>query len=291
MRQVNAAQEAVNWLDDTVRSMAKRKCDLSLDTLMSVGSEYLVALEACARVVDGNAPARLSGKLPVAPLRQWIGRWRRAAAEATWLGLDDNISYKYWQRNIELPEVVERACTWFDTAKKLTEAVDTPRLVKFITDGERHLDAVDACRSSWPRFRYLLVERSFVEWNVLVARWVQLVAETALHEVQADKPDVATMELIAQQADRARDSLNGTLVIYEQTRMERLARKADKLKKRTCSHCGKTGPHSQLSFAYCGGCRHSGVARIDLPRYCSEACQRAHWAAGHKDECPCAKDL
>ena len=72
---------------------------------------------------------------------------------------------------------------------------------------------------------------------------------------------------------------------------ERLARKADMLKKRTCSHCGKTRHRSQISFAYCGGCRHAGVARIDLPRYCSEACQRAHWAAGHKDECPCAKGL
>ena len=59
----------------------------------------------------------------------------------------------------------------------------------------------------------------------------------------------------------------------------------------TCSYCGTTNPLSQVSFAYCGGCRHSGIARIDLPRYCSEACQRAHWHAGHKDECPCAKDL
>ena len=112
-----------------------------------------------------------------------------------------------------------------------------------------------------------------------------------MDEVQADKPDVATVELIAQQADRARDSLNGTLVIYEQTRMERRARKADMLKKRTCSHCGKTGPLSLVSFAYCGGCRHSGVAREHWTRYCSVGCQRTHWAAGHKDECPCAKDL
>ena len=60
---------------------------------------------------------------------------------------------------------------------------------------------------------------------------------------------------------------------------------------KACSYCGTTGPLSQVSFAYCGGCRDSRVAREDRPRYCSEACQRAHWAAGHKDECPCAKDL
>ena len=26
---------------------------------------------------------------------------------------------------------------------------------------------------------------------------------------------------------------------------------------------------------------------VDRPRYCSEECQRAHWLAGHMDECPC----
>ena len=41
-------------------------------------------------------------------------------------------------------------------------------------------------------------------------------------------------------------------------------------------------------FVSGGGCRDSGVARVDWSRYCSEACQRAHWLAGHKDECPCA---
>jgi len=40
-----------------------------------------------------------------------------------------------------------------------------------------------------------------------------------------------------------------------------------------------------------GGCRHPSVAREYWTRYCSVECQRTHWAAGHKDECPCAKDL
>ena len=71
------------------------------------------------------------------------------------------------------------------------------------------------------------------------------------------------------------------------------------LRKRTCCVCAKTVPLSSHAFAYCGGChvpgdmlrdmlRCSSFAREDLPRYCSEACQRAHWVAGHKDECPCA---
>ena len=271
MRQVNAAQEAVDWLDDTVRLMAKRECDLSLDTLMSVGSEYLVALEACARVVDGNAPARLSGKLPVAPLRQWIGRWRAAAAEAETLGLGRDISYKYWQKNVELPEVVIRATKWFDTAERLAQAVDVSRLMKFATDGRRHIEAVRACLSI-PKFRRWSIQRSFVKWSLLVVRWVDQAQQA---EGPESPDDSTTMEIIT---------------LYERMKMERRAKKADRLKKRTCSHCGKKAPLSQLSFAYCGGCRHSGVAREHWTRYCSEACQSAHWAAGHKDECPCAKD-
>ena len=32
------------------------------------------------------------------------------------------------------------------------------------------------------------------------------------------------------------------------------------------------------------------LARDDRPRYCSVECQRAHWHAGHKDECPCVDE-
>ena len=64
-------------------------------------------------------------------------------------------------------------------------------------------------------------------------------------------------------------------------------RRAILLKKRTCSMCGKTAPNSSRAFAYCGGCRHASIPRVDRPRYCSEECQRAHWLAGHCHECPC----
>jgi hypothetical protein len=46
-----------------------------------------------------------------------------------------------------------------------------------------------------------------------------------------------------------------------------------------CAHCGKTA--SELGagekLRKCGGC---GVAR-----YCSGACQKSAWSAGHKKEC------
>ena len=74
------------------------------------------------------------------------------------------------------------------------------------------------------------------------------------------------------------------------TKNRRRAIRANMIRKRTCSMCGKTAPNSSPSFAYCGGC-HGFQLRECIPRFCSEACQHAHWHAGHKHECPCAKDL
>ena len=281
----------MGWLDEAEQSCEAGECVLSLDALISVGSKHLVVLEKFEACIAKN-PLGLKPSVPVAPLRQWIGRWRAAAAEAETLGLGRDISYKYWQKNIELPEEVIKAQKWFYTAEKLIKKVEVTRLVKFTNDGERHIEAVDACRSSWPRFRHRSIQHSFVKWNMLLVEWCEFLESTASDLVQAERPHhVATMELIAQQLGIARDGLEDALV--EEIKMVRRmkVRKADMLKKRTCSHCGKAGPIFQLSFAYCGGCRHSGVARIDLPRYCSEACQRAHWAAGHKGKCPCAEDL
>ena len=275
-------EEAGAWL----AGVEAGECDLPLDELISSGCKHLFILETCASCVGSSH--KLSVSKCMDPIANWIGRWEAAAVEAETLGLGRDISYKYWQKNIELPEVFTKAQKWFDTAEKLAKAVDPSRLVKFACDGERHVWAVEACRSSWPRFRHWSITQSFIKWNTLLVEWCEL-ASTASDQVQAERPDVATMDLITQQLDNARDVLEDA--IADQKKMERRVRKADMLKKRTCSHCGKTGPLSQLSFAYCGGCRHAGIARIDLPRYCSEACQRAHWAAGHKHECPCAKDL
>ena len=278
-------KEAVEWLDETELSCDAGECVLSLDALISVGSKHLAVLEKFESIIASN-PLGLKPSVPVAPLRQWIESWRAAAAEAEMLGLDRHISYKYWHHNIGMPDVVIRASNWFDTAEKLAEAVDTQRLRKFIVDGERQAHAVEASRDSWPRFLYLSIEQKVVRWHMLLSQWLQVIFP--------NRADLPTKIPISQQLRRAYPGLNTRLnepaVIYEQMKMERRARKADMLKKRTCSHCGETGPLCQLSFAYCEGCRHSGIARIDLPRYCSEACQRAHWAAGHKNECPCVHE-
>ena len=102
--------------------------------------------------------------------------------------------------------------------------------------------------------------------------------------------DTVRIEFFSQKEKETRENLrNGTAAVLRMKNRRRAIR-ANMIRKRTCSMCGKTAPNSSPSFAYCGGCRNSGVARIDLPRYCSEACQHAHWLAGHKDECPCVHE-
>lgn len=46
-----------------------------------------------------------------------------------------------------------------------------------------------------------------------------------------------------------------------------------------CNFCGAlpSGPPQEINPRYCGGCR--------LYAYCNEACQKAHWKAGHRKEC------
>ena len=115
-----------------------------------------------------------------------------------------------------------------------------------------------------------------------------LIAETVMEEVGPNPQDeaVATAKIDAALEDM--ESEHEQLKALRALTKKKISEmKESQLKKRTCSMCGKTAPNTTRSFAYCGGCRHSGVARIDLPRYCSETCQHAHWLAGHKDECPC----
>ena len=51
----------------------------------------------------------------------------------------------------------------------------------------------------------------------------------------------------------------------------------DKLLRRACVKCGKTGFITASHYRLCGRCLNK--------RYCSVECQQAHWDEGHKDEC------
>jgi len=98
--------------------------------------------------------------------------------------------------------------------------------------------------------------------------------------------DTVRIEFFSQKEKETRDNLRNGKAAVLRTKNRRRAIRANMLRKRTCSMCGKTAPNSSPSFAYCGGC-HGFQLRECIPRFCSEACQRAHWHAGHKDECPC----
>ena len=111
------------------------------------------------------------------------------------------------------------------------------------------------------------IGRRALKWNSLLVRWSNTLL--LVNGLDATKLGCTIYQM--------------ALIVAEKQQAEF---RAIMLKKRTCSHCGRTGPLSQVSFAYCGGCRDSGVPRKHWMRYCSEACQRAHWHAGHKDVCP-----
>ena len=273
LKALRAAMKSYEWVTDHIKFFEARECDLSLDTLSSVASKHLVAIENCMSVDASDPEMTQIFQEGASEIREWIGRWRDAATEAASLGLGGDISHKYWQQNIMLPEEVTKARKWFAMAKQLVKKFPLPR--KSIIKGHTLITAVFKCRSSWPRYRRLSIARRFHKWSLLLAQWAHTSAYFSKCEFEALYLTSTTAQAEAQAA----------LTRVEKQQAEF---RAIMLKKRTCAHCGTTGPLSQRSFAYCGGCRDLGVARVDWTRYCSEACQRAHWAAGHKDECPCA---
>ena len=47
------------------------------------------------------------------------------------------------------------------------------QLLKLQDDGYRHINAVEACRSSWPQARVSSIERRFVKWMMLAAHFMK----------------------------------------------------------------------------------------------------------------------
>ena len=250
---------------------------------------WQATIEACAQEVmvtkDMGTLARAIAQLKSLeamntpdPLHRVIESWRRLV-----------VSYRYWQQNIELPEVILQARNWFAVAKKLVKRDQSIISEKLIKNGRKYYAAVAECRSSWPRYRRLSIARRASKWSLLVAQWVYALLLVNLREKASDAAELGA--LITKFASEIRvrlEAVHAAQVVIMWSEKYHAAIRTMMLQKRTCAHCGKTGPLSQRSFAYCGGCRQPGVAREHWTRYCSEACQCAHWAAGHKDECPCA---
>ena len=159
------------------------------------------------------------------------------------------------------------------------------RVLKFAEDAAEHIKAMDACRSSWPQARTLSIERRHCRYQLLVAKWAHAAVSAVLARAQHHE-NTAAIEALSEKEKEIRDNLRNYEKVVLRTKNRRRAIRANMLRKRTCSMCGKTAPNSSPSFAYCGGC-HGFQLRECIPRFCSEACQREHWLAGHKDECPC----
>ena len=121
-------------------------------------------------------------------------------------------------------------------------------------------------------------------WELALATKSRDRFTTCLAEGQTYKEDLAKLASEVYENTVAKTNAAYDHILRNKAAMRR--RRAILLKKRTCSMCGKTAPNSKPAFEYCGGCRHATIPRADRPRYCSEACQRAHWLAGHMHECP-----
>ena len=169
------------------------------------------------------------------------------------------------------PDAFTVAAAFFRAAPKSTLGLaENLNLIAVL--GRRHLKAVDACRSSWPRDARGTIQGYLMKWRVLQSRW----AAAAGAEVEVG-------ELYGRPTLKARGPLGARL-----WRRARQDYRAKQLKKRTCLMCGDTAPLSSRALSYCNGCRYfDDFDAEDWARYCSEACQRAHWLAGHADECPC----
>ena len=180
-----------------------------------------------------------------------------------------------------LPAAFTAAAKWFGTAKRST--VTGARTLGYIASvGNRHIDAAQAVEiATYPRGSRLTSACLIMKWKHLVLCWDVALIEVTVHALRRRDLREAQKRLGASKKDLDETSRN-----LANLKVQWSVHRAKQRKKRTCSHCGTTAPLSARAFPYCGGCRNSDVPRVDRPRYCSEECQRAHWLAGHMNECP-----
>ena len=184
-----------------------------------------------------------------------------------------------------LPDAFTAAAAWFGTAKR-SISTDVRTLGNLASVGNRHINAVLPL-SSYPRGSRLTIAWRCLKWKYQISCWEVAALEASLHALRDARiwVKIRDTEKCLVRAKQYRDEACQRLEHFKPTWLKH---RAEQHKKRTCSHCGTTAPLSSRAFPYCGGCRHSAVPRVGRPRYCSEECQRAHWLAGHMDECPCS---
>ena len=196
-----------------------------------------------------------------------------------------------------LPKAFTAAAKWFGTAKGRGFTTSVETLEDLATEGARHLIALSNSRSSCPRGSRVTIARRYVKWKDLVNSWDLSSIDASLQLIDARRVrrrrpsgqmlcDMEDIRDVKRRLARAKKVHNEIASELEAQNLMWPVHRAKQRKKRTCSHCGTVALLFSRAFPYCGGCRHSAVPRVDRPRYCSEECQRAHWLAGHMNECP-----
>ena len=189
-----------------------------------------------------------------------------------------------------LPAAFTAAATWFRWVRQLAATETAPRALGRLAEiGNRHINAAQACEiTSYPCGSRLTITCLMVKWKHLVLRWDVAVLEANVQAFRAGRRREERRHLrdAEKRPKLSKKYFEETSRNVKHFKMQWSEHRAKQVKKRTCSYCGAATPFSARAFPYCGGCRNSDLPRVDRPRYCSEECQRAHWRAGHMDECP-----
>ena len=265
---------AYNWFETASKlTQANPPRDLPLARLVRDGNDHIRTVEAMVTSENACVFEKRIRKWK-ALVAEWENHRRVAAGEA---GV--------------LPDTFTAAAEWFGAAKqhRFTTAVET--LERLASEGSRHLIAVNNSCSSCPRGSHATITRRFVKWKELVNSWNLVSINARLLKNCGGRrrrhwQTLRDISDVKNRLARANKERNEIAMQLEAQNLKWPVHRAKQRKKRTCSMCGKTAPNSSRAFDYCGGCRHSAVPRVDRPRYCSEECQRAHWLAGHMNECP-----
>jgi len=278
--------KAYKWFDTASKlAQAKPPRDLPLDRLIRDANQHIRAFECLSSALTTDPSPGDAAQHKAQVVQKRLRKWKALVA-----GWENHRRVAAGEAEV-LPEAFTEAVEWFAGAKRLIPTLtrsqsDVQALTDLASEGNRRVLAVHAIRSSYPRGSRATIPRRLRKWKYEISCWNVAATEAALQALRAGRRrgNLRDAEEIFLEAKEVYDS---QVRLRESLKQAWREFRAIQRKKRTCSHCGTTAPFSSRAFPYCCGCRHSDVARKDRPRYCSEECQRAHWLAGHMNECPC----
>ena len=270
--------KAYKWFDTASKlAQAKPPRDLPLDRLIRDANQHIRAFECLSSALTTDPSPGDAAQHKAQVVQKRLRKWKALVA-----GWENHRRVAAGEAEV-LPEAFTAAAAWFGTAKRST-STDARTLGKLASVGNRHINAVCPL-SSYPRGSRLTIAWRCLKWKYQISCWEVAALEASLHALRDARiwVKIRDTEKCLVRAKQYRDEACQRLEHFKPTWLKH---RAEQRKKRTCTMCGKTAPNSSRAFDYCGGCQHSAVPRVDRPRYCSEECQRAHWLAGHMNECP-----